>query len=503
MTSHVVVIDSTARRAVVKVTATKHLSDVLEEACSKLGTSASQYGLKHNNKIVDLSRTFRLSGLSSGAKLELVQLSRSASVVSVALQLPEPEGNTRLTDKFPSTTTLWLVLRKFEAGVAGDASTKRNLTARGAPVTDDGSSGAGRLYYQTPVLQVMSRELSSFTDLQKTLAQLGFNSGSMLIRLNFKTSETPLEEAMVQIAEYFKSVNEGEDNKEEGQDRSAPEAPSEARDLNPASNEADVPASEALTETSPSETTPATSDLSTSVPSAQGAQPTSTGRPVQIFSPPTSNTPSAALATYNPADYVPSIEHAKAHQRHLQEKSRNARLPSEAELAEQETAEAEKLKALKDVEIKIRFPDQSSAVSTFGQDDTGAGLYTFVRDDCLDERWKGEKFLLSYSANKGWVFVPDDPNKRLIRHLGLKGRVLVNFKWDENGGASMAALATKDVLKGERKKEAQVLKAPEIPATAVEGDEEGVKVDLGKKEDEGGEKKKKGMPKWLKLPGKK
>ncbi len=102
-----------------------------------------------------------------------------------------------------------------------------------------------------------------------------------------------------------------------------------------------------------------------------------------------------------------------------------------------------------------------------------------------------------------WTVVPEDPKKRLIQHLGLKGRVLVNFKWDENGGASMAALGTKDVLKRERKQEAQALKPLGIPATAGEVDEEGMKVDLGKKEEEGGEKKKKGMPKWLKLPGKK
>jgi tether containing UBX domain for GLUT4 len=46
MASHVVVIDSTARRAVIKVSPTKHISDVLEEACAKLGAKASQYGLK-------------------------------------------------------------------------------------------------------------------------------------------------------------------------------------------------------------------------------------------------------------------------------------------------------------------------------------------------------------------------------------------------------------------------------------------------------------------------
>jgi tether containing UBX domain for GLUT4 len=394
-----------------------------------------------------------------------------------------------------------MLLRKFEAGAAGDGSTKRNFTARGAPAMNDGSSGAGRLYYQTPVVQIMSRELSSFTDLQKTLVQLGFNSGSALLRLSFRTSETPLEEAMVQIAGYFQSAEDAESS-DAAPSQTPPIVPIEEKDQNSTPSEAD-PANERLTETPSTEPDSATSDPSASVPPQSHTGPTSSGRPIQIFSPPTSNTPSAALTSHDPADYVPSIAHAKAHQKHLQEKSRNARLPSETELADQEAAEAEKLKALKEVDIKLRFPDQSSAVSTFGQEDTGAALYSFVRDDCLDERWKDEKFVLSYSSKKGWAIVPNDPQKKLIQHLGLKGRVLINFKWDETGGASMAALGTKDVLKAERKQEAQALKAPELPSTPADEDDEGVKVDMGKKDDESSDKKKKGMPKWFKQLGKK
>ena len=130
-------------------------------------------------------------------------------MVSVALQLPptEAEGiqNGRLTDKFPSDTTLWLILRKFEAAVAGSSNLKKNFTARGVPATNQGGTGAGRLYYERPVIQVMGRELSSFTDLQKTLAQLGFNSGTALLRLSFTTSDQPLEDAMKQIEGFFES----------------------------------------------------------------------------------------------------------------------------------------------------------------------------------------------------------------------------------------------------------------------------------------------------------
>lgn len=46
MATNVVVIDSTARRAVVKTTPGTFLSDVLSEACAKLGANANKYGLK-------------------------------------------------------------------------------------------------------------------------------------------------------------------------------------------------------------------------------------------------------------------------------------------------------------------------------------------------------------------------------------------------------------------------------------------------------------------------
>lgn len=47
MASHVVVLDTTARRATIKTTPDKPLIDVLEEACSKLGRDASRYGFKY------------------------------------------------------------------------------------------------------------------------------------------------------------------------------------------------------------------------------------------------------------------------------------------------------------------------------------------------------------------------------------------------------------------------------------------------------------------------
>ena len=129
--SNVYVIDSSFKRTQIKVTPSKPLREILEEACKTRKLNPEGFTLKGaNNKTLDLSQPFRLSGLSAGAKLQLVQASRSPSVVSVALQLPESEGGGRLSDKFPSSTSLWLVLRKYEDGVAGAAQTLETATTQ-------------------------------------------------------------------------------------------------------------------------------------------------------------------------------------------------------------------------------------------------------------------------------------------------------------------------------------------------------------------------------------
>jgi tether containing UBX domain for GLUT4 len=207
---------------------------------------------------------------------------------------------------------------------------------------------------------------------------------------------------------------------------------------------------------------------------------------------------------HNESDYTPTVEHAQIHQKLLQHHSRNVRLPTEAELAAQANEEAAKWAAVKEVEIKIRFPDQSAVSAKFGQDDTGSELYGFVRE-CFEERWQTEPFVLRNSGIRGKnETIPDSPNKKLIRDLQLKGRVLVIFGWDDTK-ASVEARGTKAVLKPELRAQAQELKVPDFQTPNSDAqDDPGVRVNLAQKDsgpDEGGEKKK--MPKWLKGFGKK
>ena len=423
-------------------------------------------------------------------------------------------------DKFPSTTTIWLILRKFEAGVAGSGGAKKNLTARGSPSTSQGNSGAGRLYYQSPVIQVMGRELSSFTDLQKSLAQLGLNSGTALLRLSFKATETPLEEAMDQIEGYFKTP-------EDLTTPSAPAPPSDTENQESTSKtnsekpESSRPVPE-WTEDASAFSTPAAALISTdgaNPPDSDTSTATAAGRPVSVYAAPSSSMPSAAQSSYNPSDYMPTVEHAQSHQRMLSQSSRNVRLPTEAEIAQQAEAEQAKLSAIKDVEVKVRFPDESAVSTRFTQNDSGSALYAFVRS-CLDTQWMEQNFELripgaaaspstSTSGNLSRVkssgstaitSVPDVDSKRLITDLGLKGRVLLVFQWDPS--ATIEAQSSKEILKSELRAQAVKPEVKEVAANTADDNDRGVQVNLGgpsaqkSGDEEQGTKKK--LPKWLK-----
>ena len=422
--------------------------------------------------------------------------------MSLALQLSETDAaevpNGRLTDKFPSSTTLWQVLRKFEDGVAGVHGGKKNLTAKGAPST---GAGAGRLFYQQPVLQVMNRELYSFTDLQKTLAQLGLNSGSALIRLSYRQSSLPLEDAMVQIQAYFDSTDiPPATQKPEAMNTSGESVPDELKAVD--KEEAATHQNSGLAEYTqdgsgaPLTENTSTRDASASDPFPEPQDVSVTSRPVSVYRPPTATTPSAASIPHNEADYTPTVEHATIHQRLLNASSRNQRMPSEAEITKQREEESEKLAAIKEVEVKVRFPDQSAVSSKFGQNDTGANLYDFVRE-CLDTRYRSEIFMLRNPGVKGKNEIVFDNEKRLIKDVLLRGRVLVVFAWDDSK-ASVEARGARTILKSELQAQAQDFKPPEIAGMA--DDDKGMKVNVGKQEeknDEGGSGGKK-IPKWLK-----
>lgn len=414
-----------------------------------------------------------------------------------------------MTDKFPSDTTLWLILRKFES------SETRNLNFTGRGVTaiqsGSGTSGAGRVFYEMPVPNVMGRELSTFADLQKTLAQLGVSGGSVLIRLNFKQTEQPLEEAMVEIGQYFReeatakevvekhdaAIVDGAGTVTDDLKKLAPAQPlsSEGKDVD-MQDTPQITSQEQITSDPQAAAPVVTSSQAAEIPpTTDQAVLGPNDRPIEIYAAPSSDTPKAALVPHNETDYEPSIAHAKQHQALLQNNAQNKRLPSDAELEALEREKEAKLAATKQVTLKIRFPDQSSVVSTFTADDTAAQLYDYVRDVIAAPNLP---FKLVYNEGKGPQTIPRDETKKLIRHLGFKAQILINFVWEDSASA---AARTGPVLKSQYAQKAKAVKVRDVAQSEIEDEEKPPTVNKGKEKEASGsgEGKPKGIPKWLKL----
>ena len=486
MASHVFVIDSTAHRTQIKTSPGTYLRDVLEQACKNKGINVDQYELKQGNRVLDLSLSIRLSGLSSGAKLDLVQSSRTPSVVSIALQLPESEENVRLTDKFPSNTALWQILRRFESGAAGQGqSTLKktyNFTQRGIAQVQNGASGAGRMYYDMPVVVVLGRELGTLIDLQKTLGQLGLNKGNSLLRLSFRNTQQPIEEAMAEISQFFKeddlsdTTNAGASKaqsppesqlepeskaastKEAVADISSTSSPPSSDPLLPGTSpsinletakaEAPTPVPEAMETDSPTSTPNA---VSNNINAPQLTSPDA--RSVSIFAPPATSTPQAARTAYHDTDYEPTLDHARAHQAALAARARPQRLLSDAETAELAQTKQAALARVGEIVVVVRMPDQSRVQGTFTRADTAASLYAFVRG--LIEL-EDQPFVLTYmDAKARQVVMRESAEETLIRGLGLQNRTLVNFVWGDDAAPGTRATPC---LKRQYREQAQVLK---------------------------------------------
>jgi hypothetical protein len=114
-----------------------------------------------------------------------------------------------------------------------------------------------------------------------------------------------------------------------------------------------------------------------------------------------------------------------------------------------------------------------------------------------------EPFVLRQPGIRGkGDVVPDDEKKKLIQDLGLKGRVLMIFGWDETG-ASIDARSEKRVLKASLRQRAKPIEVQEINEVD-DGEDQRTRVRTLKENAEGGKggddkgKRKAGMPKWLK-----
>ncbi|KAI1818422.1 GLUT4 regulating protein TUG-domain-containing protein [Poronia punctata] len=504
MATNVKVVGTDLKQVTIKVTPGTYLTEVLEQACAKLKVPSDKYLLKHKQRRLDLSQTFRTSGLIPGARLELIVRANTPAVVNVALQLPAPESNLfpphgRVSEKLSSEFTIWQVLRQFESGPAS-AGKDLNITARGVPQISNGAqAGSGQLYYESPRVTIENRTLSTFVDFQKTLSQLGYNSGGVLIRLSFQKTEQPLSDAMREIEQYFhtdvpEKIPQDTDKARTEESGSSTQPPAVQEETQ--SHASEMPAS-----TGPLSTPASTNEN----PPIQGISNSDSmdideevkladHRPVTIFSAPTSTVPAAALRPDTEEDYTPDISHAKAHQRLLKSLAGNKRLPSDQELEAKAAAEEAKMAAIKSVKLKVRFPDTTSAEWTFGPADSNAAVYSEVRRVMANS---SAPFKLVLSGER--KVIQDDDSVKLIKGNQLSANTLANFVWDDK--------VTPDVrqqpfLKGSVASQAQQVVVPEVPEIEVENETPNPPAPVSKPKGDGEHSILK-KPKWLKGLGKK
>lgn len=490
---------------------------------------------RHQKNVINLNDQFRITRLTPGAKLELVATSKTTSVVNVALKLPEAEAkaipNGRLMEKFRSNTTLWKMLRQFESKGSPSGHTL-NFTDRGIPQTSNGTqAGSGQLFYEMPSLRIMSREISTLADFQKTLSQLGLTSGSHMIQLSFKSTDKTLNDAMQEISQFFK-----EEEKEEAKEKSAvagapsvqtsslldtpnPEgfdstslqapmvaetgavAPGTSQSVQPTQSNAlsvvgqvdgEASQSAGAMEVDDADTQPRVDDEEDHVPGPVD----SNLQPVSIFSAPTNATPAAASVDVPDYVYTPTIAHAQAHQQSLQASTVNKRLKSDAELAAQAQAEEAKAAAVKKIDLKVRFPDETSAQWNLGPKDTGATIYKAVRGVMANDIAPFKLVLPGVPPPLNVIKDEDGVKHNLVRGYKMSGRVLVNLVW---GDAVTQNDKKAPFLKDSFANQARKVELPEAPQEdegAVDSAPAPVAAPQSKSSDSGGSRNK--VPKWLK-----
>ena len=319
-------------------------------------------------------------------------------------------------------------------------------------------SGSGRLYYEMPVINVMGREIGSLVDLQKTLAQLGLNSGNVLMRFDLRGTEQPLDEAMADITAYF----EQEDQRNGEESRAEPSAGGlngpasltkqleEASETQKATDETpegttkpDEPTTSSMTpdnaatsqpppQTEPTDTPMAEAPTNTDTPGPSHSTKPTTNPTLSIYSPPTNSNPTAASTPFNPSDYEPTLDHAKQHQSLLSTTSRNTKLPSDAEIAATRAAAAERRAAIQSVVVRLKFPDESVVEKTVGREETGAGLYAVLAEVSVAGLGGLVELRVAGQGGRGMkVERVECDQRRLIGDLGWSGRVMVMVVWKD------------------------------------------------------------------------
>ncbi|KAF0980801.1 hypothetical protein FDP41_013284 [Naegleria fowleri] len=185
-----VIIAGLGMRSIIKIEGPNtSLQTILKDFCEKNKISPENYGLMHNKKNLDLSLSFRLSGVSNNATIEIVKKASSSQVKAAAtLGLQLPDGQ-RLKAVFPIDISLWIALKRWE---------KKEENINLTQVEDEKTKK-----YCIPSLTYMNQQFKTLEELKNTkLSDLGLrDNSSALLRLSFLPTDKTIEDLKEEIQE--------------------------------------------------------------------------------------------------------------------------------------------------------------------------------------------------------------------------------------------------------------------------------------------------------------
>lgn len=85
---------------------------MLEDVCQKHKFEPNEYELKHHKRILDLTTSFRFSGLPNNAQLEMVEAQKKRQDTEVELVVQISDG-TRLEGKFKPSISIFGVIQQL------------------------------------------------------------------------------------------------------------------------------------------------------------------------------------------------------------------------------------------------------------------------------------------------------------------------------------------------------------------------------------------------------
>lgn len=190
--SSVTIFCPNARRQQIKVQPNTKIIDILEEVCKKQGFSPNEHELVYQKKSLDLTLTFRLSGIPNNAVVDLKALEsgpRQYENVTISLQLDDGSRLTP-TDFKSDSTSLFSIVQHYSNLNANLNELKKAM--------DENLSQETNLY---PTISYLNEQIIGLKQLKLTfLKDLGLTKGRYILKfLNRKIDKEQYDNLMAEF----------------------------------------------------------------------------------------------------------------------------------------------------------------------------------------------------------------------------------------------------------------------------------------------------------------